>query len=71
MECELDTAPLHQQMLEPMGELLLLLKELVRQVDEEEEKHREDEDGGARARGRVRGATVGTTRLGRRHWVRR
>ena len=56
-----------------MGELELLLEELVRQVDEEEEKHREEEleKGGARARGRVRGAAVRTTRLGRRDWVRR
>ena len=50
-----------------------MLEEQVRmQVDEEEEeKHREEEVGGARGGGRVRRAAVGTTRLGRRHWVRR
>ena len=69
-----DTAPLQQQVLEPMGEGELLLEEQVRreEVDkEEEEKHREEEVGGALAGGRVRGAAVGSTRLGRRHWVRR
>ena len=72
VECQLDAAPLQQQVLEPMGELELLLEEKVREVDDEEEKHREDEVGeGGRARGRVRRAAVGTTRLGRRHWVRR
>ena len=69
-----DTAPLQQHVLEPMGEGELLLEEQMRreEVDEEEEeKHREEEVGGARAGGRVRGAAVGSTRLGRRHWVRR
>ena len=63
---------MQQQVLEPMWESELLLEEKVREVDDEEEKHREDEVGeGGRARGRVRRAAVGTTRLGRRHWVRR
>ena len=69
-----DTAPLHQQVLEPMGEGELLLEEQVRREEveeEEEEKHREEEVGGALAGGRVRGAAVRSTRLGRRHWVRR
>ena len=45
-------------------------KDEVRQVDEEEgEKHREEEDGGARSR--VCRAAIWTTRLWRRHRVRR
>ena len=51
-------------------EELLLEKDEVRQVDEEEgEKHREEEDGGARSR--VCRAAIWTARLWRRHRVRR